>query len=212
MLRRPGRGRLTVAYCSVARSSSDSFRGYIEWSRPPPDGASSSTVTVSQDPAGHWFVSLLCDDTIDRTPAADTVGVDAGLDSLLTLSTGEKVANPEHERADRHRLARAQPAMTKKEKGSGLSVAAGEGGVGPQRGNLRSGQPTVKQETQGRPRESPSVRTGRMSTHRPRRWSPMAGHPSRTERVRHPPSGCPGSARSNAAAGLRPGDYRPRKG
>src|SRR5919109_4249624 len=36
----------------------------IVWSRPLPDGVSPSTVTVSQDSAGRWFVSLLCDDVI----------------------------------------------------------------------------------------------------------------------------------------------------
>ncbi|MET8211504.1 transposase, partial [Streptomyces sp. NPDC005373] len=35
---------------------SESLR--IVWSRPLPDGASPSTVTVSQDAAGRWFVSL----------------------------------------------------------------------------------------------------------------------------------------------------------
>ncbi|MFV2089014.1 helix-turn-helix domain-containing protein, partial [Micromonospora sp. LOL_021] len=29
----------------------------IVWSRPLPQGAAPSTVTVSQDPAGRWFVS-----------------------------------------------------------------------------------------------------------------------------------------------------------
>ncbi|WP_218105095.1 hypothetical protein [Micromonospora rhizosphaerae] len=32
----------------------------IVWSRPLPEGAKPSTVTVSQDAAGRWFVSLLC--------------------------------------------------------------------------------------------------------------------------------------------------------
>ncbi|WP_433833084.1 RNA-guided endonuclease InsQ/TnpB family protein [Actinoplanes sp. CA-015351] len=32
----------------------------IVWSRPLPDDAVPSTVTVSQDSAGRWFVSLLC--------------------------------------------------------------------------------------------------------------------------------------------------------
>ena len=40
----------------------------IVWSRPLPEGAEPSTVTVSQDAAGRWFVSLLCEDTI--APAA----------------------------------------------------------------------------------------------------------------------------------------------
>ncbi|MFD0597098.1 RNA-guided endonuclease InsQ/TnpB family protein [Catellatospora coxensis] len=46
------------------------------------------------------------------------VGIDVGLDSLLTLSTGEKIANPRHERADRQRLARAQRDLARKQKGS----------------------------------------------------------------------------------------------
>ncbi|MEV0459957.1 RNA-guided endonuclease InsQ/TnpB family protein [Catellatospora methionotrophica] len=90
----------------------------VVWSRPLPDGVSPSTVTVSQDAAGRWFVSLLCDDAIDQTTATGMVGVDAGLDSLLTLSTGEKITNPRHERADRQRLARAQRGLARKQKGS----------------------------------------------------------------------------------------------
>jgi len=90
----------------------------IVWSRPLPDGATPSTVTVTQDAAGRWFVSLLCDDVIAQTPASGQVGIDAGLDSLLTLSTGEKITNPRHERRDRERLARAQRDLARKEKGS----------------------------------------------------------------------------------------------
>ncbi|MFJ8580744.1 RNA-guided endonuclease InsQ/TnpB family protein [Micromonospora sp. NPDC093277] len=91
----------------------------IVWSRPLPEGATPSTVTVSQDPAGRWFVSLLCDDLIPDAPATTAaVGIDAGLDSLLTLSTGEKITNPRGERADRARLARAQQHLARKEKGS----------------------------------------------------------------------------------------------
>ncbi|MFV2089003.1 hypothetical protein, partial [Micromonospora sp. LOL_021] len=55
----------------------------IVWSRPLPEGATPSTVTVSQDPAGRWFVSPLCDDRVEPAPASGAVvGVDAGLDSL----------------------------------------------------------------------------------------------------------------------------------
>jgi putative transposase len=60
------------------------------WSRPLPEDATPSTVTISQDSAGRWFVSLLCDDVIPASTAGGAVGVDAGLDHLLTLSTGEK--------------------------------------------------------------------------------------------------------------------------
>ncbi|MCX5441088.1 MULTISPECIES: RNA-guided endonuclease TnpB family protein [unclassified Streptomyces] len=92
----------------------------IVWSRPLPEGVSPSTVTVSQDAAGRWFVSLLCEDpAIAPLAAADAaVGIDVGLEHLLTLSTGEKIANPRHERQDRAALAQAQRRMAKKEQGS----------------------------------------------------------------------------------------------
>ncbi|WP_091639738.1 RNA-guided endonuclease InsQ/TnpB family protein [Micromonospora pallida] len=97
----------------------------IVWSRPLPDGATPSTVTVSRDAAGRWFVSLLCEDTITPEPATRTaVGIDAGLDSLLTLSTGEKITNPRHERTDRERLARAQRELARKEKDSANQAKA----------------------------------------------------------------------------------------
>jgi putative transposase len=90
----------------------------IVWSRPLPEGAQPSRVTVSQDAAGRWFVSLLCDDRIETAPAAGSVGVDVGLNHLLTLSTGEKITNPRYERRDQTRLTRAQRKLSRKEKGS----------------------------------------------------------------------------------------------
>lgn len=52
-------------------------------------------------------------------PAADrAVGIDAGITSLVTLSTGEKVTNPRHEKRDREKLARAQRALARMQKGS----------------------------------------------------------------------------------------------
>ncbi|GLX04096.1 transposase [Microbispora sp. NBRC 16548] len=81
----------------------------VVWSRPLPDGARPSTVTVSRDSAGRWFVSILVEERIrPLAPNGDAVGVDAGISALVTLSTGKKVTNPRHERADRRRLARAQ--------------------------------------------------------------------------------------------------------
>ncbi|GAA3447003.1 RNA-guided endonuclease TnpB family protein [Planomonospora venezuelensis] len=91
----------------------------IVWSRSLPQGAEPSTVTVSRDAAGRWFVSLLVEETIrPLDPVKQSVGVDAGITSLVTLSTGEKVTNPKHERADRRRLAKAQRTLARKAKGS----------------------------------------------------------------------------------------------
>ncbi len=92
----------------------------IRWSQPLPEGVVPSTVTVSRDAAGRWFVSLLCEDpSVRPLPATDAVvGIDVGLDHLLVLSTGEKISNPRHERRDRTALAKAQRSLCRKQKGS----------------------------------------------------------------------------------------------
>jgi putative transposase len=104
-------GRLTLAKMDTPLS--------IVCSRPLPEGAEPSTVTVSKDAAGRWFVSMLVEEKIaPLPPVARNVGVDAGITALAALSTGEKIVNPRHERADRRKLARAQRALARKEKGS----------------------------------------------------------------------------------------------
>ncbi|MFD6859900.1 RNA-guided endonuclease InsQ/TnpB family protein [Rhodococcus sp. NPDC060090] len=89
----------------------------VHWSRGLP--GEPSMVTVSRDSADRWFVSILTEDTITTLPqVAATVGIDVGLTTLATLSTGEKITNPRHERRDRLKLAKAQRELSRKEKGS----------------------------------------------------------------------------------------------
>ena len=91
----------------------------IVWSRPLPEGAAPSTVTVSRDSAGRWHISILVEDQVETLPPATSqVGVDAGITALVTLSTGEKITNPKHEKSDREKLAKAQRRLAKKAKGS----------------------------------------------------------------------------------------------
>jgi len=92
----------------------------IVWSRPLPEAANPSTVTVSRDPSGRWHVSLLCDDqTVQPLPeAGDMVGVDVGLKDFAVLSTGEHVPHPKHYQRHQQRLARYQRMMARKRKGS----------------------------------------------------------------------------------------------
>ncbi|MER5640642.1 RNA-guided endonuclease TnpB family protein [Kitasatospora sp. NPDC002227] len=109
-------GRLTLAKMDEPLA--------IVWSRPLPEGARPSTVTVSQDAAGRWFVSVLCEDRPTMPePVNPAVGVDVGITSLVTLSTGEKITNPRHERSDRERLAKAQRSLARKATGDGANRA-----------------------------------------------------------------------------------------
>jgi putative transposase len=104
-------GRLTLAKMTEPLD--------IRWSRPLPEGSEPSTVTVSRDPAGRWHVSILVETTIEHLPRTTAeVGVDAGLTALVTLSTGEKIANPGHGKRDHARLARAQRTLSRKQEGS----------------------------------------------------------------------------------------------
>ncbi|TYC25153.1 RNA-guided endonuclease TnpB family protein, partial [Micromonospora sp. MP36] len=113
-------GRLTLAKMTTPLD--------IVWSRPLPEGAEPSTVTVSRDAAGRWFVSLLVEDPAVKPlpPVAAVVGVDAGITSLLTLSRPMlgvsdeqgKVANPRFGQADRRKLAKAQRNLARKQDGS----------------------------------------------------------------------------------------------
>ena len=91
----------------------------IRWSRPLPDGAEPSQVTVSRDAQGRYHISVLVEDVITELPKTESVvGIDAGIPTLYTLSTGEKITNPRHEKKDREKLARAQRQLSKKQKGS----------------------------------------------------------------------------------------------
>jgi putative transposase len=97
----------------------------IVWSRPLPDGAQPSTVTVSKDAAGRWFVSILVEEEINPLPpVAANGGSDAGITALATLSTGEKIVNPKDECRDRRKPAKAQRALARKAAWYGRTVVA----------------------------------------------------------------------------------------
>lgn len=92
----------------------------IRWSRPLPKGAEPSSVTVSLDAAGRWHVSILCEDTgirrLKRSKSA--VGLDVGIKSLVTLSTGEHIPNPRHDDLELRRKRVLSRQLARKKKGS----------------------------------------------------------------------------------------------
>jgi putative transposase len=89
----------------------------IRWSRS--FTGTPSTVTLSRDPAGRYFVAFLVEEAIASLPIVNAmVGVDVGLKDLAVLSTGEKVANPKHLPRSACRLAHAQRNLARKQRGS----------------------------------------------------------------------------------------------
>ena len=91
----------------------------IAWSRPLPDGAIPSSVTVTKDCADRYFVSILVEEDIKQLePVEQSVGVDLGLKEFVILSTGEAVGNPKFFHKDEKNLAKAQRRHARKQKGS----------------------------------------------------------------------------------------------
>jgi putative transposase len=78
------------------------------------------SATVSRV-ASHWYASIIVDTPGLSLPPAENqgaVGVDLGITSLATLSTGEKVTGPAALRIRLRRLRRLSRAMARKIKGS----------------------------------------------------------------------------------------------
>lgn len=76
-------------------------------------------VIVRRDGA-RWFVCFQCDigAAPEKTVPVSAVGIDVGLTSLATLSTGEAVENPRHYREAEAVLRRRQQVLARKRKGS----------------------------------------------------------------------------------------------
>ncbi|GHO71999.1 transposase [Ktedonobacter sp. SOSP1-52] len=91
----------------------------IVWSRPLPNDAIPSSVTITKDCADRYFISLLVEEDIVHLPCNEkAIGADLGLKSFVALSSGEIVGNPRFFAKDEKHLARAQRRHAKKKKGS----------------------------------------------------------------------------------------------
>lgn len=77
------------------------------------------TCTLKRE-AGKWYAVFSCDDVPARAyPSATAeVGIDMGLASFATLSTGEKIDNPRWYRKTEKRFAKAQRGLSLKKHGS----------------------------------------------------------------------------------------------
>lgn len=89
----------------------------IRWSRGLP--SEPSTITISKDFAGRYFVSCLCDfepETLRVTP--NTVGIDLGIKDLFVTDKGRKTGNPRYTAKYTKQLAKAQRKLSRKKLGS----------------------------------------------------------------------------------------------
>lgn len=96
----------------------------LRLSRQVPEGQP-TTITVSRDAVGRWYVSMLFDPDIE--PLAGTgaaVGIDLGLKSFAVTSDGDSIDHPNLFRKKEKRLARYQRILARKKKGSANQVKA----------------------------------------------------------------------------------------
>ena len=91
----------------------------VRWSRDLSDSCNVTSVTLTKDPAGRYFVSLTCTEEKEPLPETDkTVGVDLVITDVVVTSGGFKSGNPRDLEEDLYRLRKAQRRLSHKEKGS----------------------------------------------------------------------------------------------
>ena len=69
--------------------------------------------------ASKWYVCFAVESTTEPLPKSDTaVGIDVGLTTFATLSTGKKIPNPRFFKTDEKSLAKTQRKLSKLDKGT----------------------------------------------------------------------------------------------
>uniref|UniRef100_A0A6M3KIJ7 Putative transposase n=1 Tax=viral metagenome TaxID=1070528 RepID=A0A6M3KIJ7_9ZZZZ len=77
------------------------------------------TLTIRRTATGKWYACFSCIIEANPLPKIDTVvGIDVGLESFATLSTGEKIPNPRFFKTNEKKLVKAQRKLSKAEKGT----------------------------------------------------------------------------------------------
>lgn len=93
------------------------FRGetYHVWlDREPPEGSRIGAGSFNQDSRGRWYLNVPVEIVTADVASIEKVGIDLGLASLATLSTGEKIEVPRFYRKSELALAAAQRARKSK--------------------------------------------------------------------------------------------------
>ncbi|MFI9718211.1 RNA-guided endonuclease InsQ/TnpB family protein [Streptomyces sp. NPDC052396] len=89
----------------------------VTWSRRLP--AAPTSLTVTKDSCGRYFLSFVVDTEADILPELDTeAGIDLGLSAFAVLSDGTKISAPRFLRRAEKKLKRLQRELSRKAKGS----------------------------------------------------------------------------------------------
>jgi putative transposase len=107
-------GQLTLAKTSAP------LRFVWSWPDIDPATLDPSTVTVSRDPAGRWFIVLHAEvpGPAPLPATGQNVGVDLGLKDFAVLSTGAHIPHPGHMERHERRLKRYQRRLARRQNGS----------------------------------------------------------------------------------------------
>jgi putative transposase len=79
------------------------------------------SATIKQEPSGPWFITFVSHverPNIGVSPCERPVGIDVGLQSFVTLDSGEKIAPPKFHRSSERRLKRLQRRLSRRRKTS----------------------------------------------------------------------------------------------
>jgi len=110
----PLKGRDLKREGDAFRFVSKTFR--VFYSRPLPDGKIKDGTCFAKDASGNWYLNVVIEVAdAQARPVLSGVGIDLGLKSFATLSTGEKIDNPRHFRQLEAKLAKSQRARKRRQ-------------------------------------------------------------------------------------------------
>jgi putative transposase len=85
------------------------------------------SITIIKNKCGQYYATILIDGDLLRTvnePVRESIGIDLGIKTLLTLSNGETIDNPRWINSNERLLKKLHKQLSKKQKGSNNRVKA----------------------------------------------------------------------------------------
>ncbi|WRH67293.1 MAG: RNA-guided endonuclease TnpB family protein [Planktothrix sp. GU0601_MAG3] len=123
---KPKHGRQSISYPQNVKFEGDYLKlpgkiGLVYFVRHRPFEGIIKTVTVSKNPDGKYYASVLVDDGKEMpNPSTNgkAIGIDLGLTHFAITSDGSKYSNPKHFAKHERNLKRKQQKLSRKQKGS----------------------------------------------------------------------------------------------